>query len=98
MAGLSADEARIFRITHIDNVPWILDHGIHCTKSKVQDPNFIPIGKQEVIDKRRNHPVEIDPFGTLGDYVPFYFTPWSIMMYYIKTGYGGVTKRPNKDI
>ena len=40
----------------------------------------------------------IPPGGTLSDYVPFYFTPFSIMMFNIKTGYGGITKRDNKDI
>jgi hypothetical protein len=35
--------------------------------------------------------------GTLSDYVPFYFTPFSIMMYNIKTGYG-VKQVPNDDI
>jgi len=34
----------------------------------------------------------------LSDYVPFYFTPFSIMMFNIKTGYGGITKRQNRDI
>jgi hypothetical protein len=42
--------------------------------------------------------VKIEPFGTLSDYVPFYFTPKSIMAYNIKTGYNGITKRKNSDI
>ena len=36
--------------------------------------------------------------GTLNDYVPFYFTPFSIMMYNIKTGYGGIKHVPNEKI
>lgn len=40
----------------------------------------------------------LSPGGTLSDYVPFYFTPFSMMMYNIKTGYNGITKRPNRDI
>jgi hypothetical protein len=32
------------------------------------------------------------------DYVPFYFTPFSIMLYNIKTGYGGITRRDNSEI
>jgi hypothetical protein len=36
--------------------------------------------------------------GTLSDYVPFYFTPFSPMLYNIKTGYNGIQKRPNPDI
>ncbi len=98
MAGLNAEEARIFRITHIDNVPWILKHGLHCKSSKVQDSNFVPIGLRELIDKRATRRVQIEPGGFLSDYVPFYFTPWSIMMYNIKTGYGEVIHRPNHEI
>lgn len=33
------------------------------------------------------------PGGTLSDYVPFYFTPCSPMLYNIKTGYNGVPKQ-----
>jgi hypothetical protein len=98
MAGLNAKEARIFRITHIDNVPWILRHGLHCKSSSNRDPNFVQIGLAELIRKRVSRAVEVGPGGFLCDYVPFYFTPWSIMMYNIKTGYGGVIKRPNREI
>jgi hypothetical protein len=63
MLSLNPERARLFRITHVANVPWILDHsGLHC------------------------------------DYVPFYFTPFSIMLYNIKTGHGGITRRENRDI
>jgi hypothetical protein len=98
MAKLGPELARIFRITHIDNVPWILKHGLHCQNSSTKDPKFIPIGMAELIDKRKRRRVDMSPGGTLADYVPFYFTPFSIMMYHIKTGYGGVTKRPNGEI
>lgn len=51
-----------------------------------------------MIEKRSRRAVSIPPGGTLSDYVPFYFTPFSIMMYNIKTGYGGIARRENKDI
>lgn len=98
MAALGPENAHIFRITHRDNLPWILDHGLHCQNSAVQDPNFVPIGMENLIEKRQHRGVEIGPGGTLADYVPFYFTPWSIMMYNIKTGYNGVIKRANEEI
>ena len=34
----------------------------------------------------------------MSDYVPFYFTPRSIMLLNIHTGYGGVTRRANDEI
>jgi hypothetical protein len=30
MSNLNAEKAFIFRIVHRDNVPWMLDHGLHC--------------------------------------------------------------------
>jgi hypothetical protein len=98
MATLGPDAARIFRITHVDNVPWILRHGLHCKSSEVADPNFVPIGMPELIEKRTTRDVPIEPGGTLGDYVPFYFTPASVMLLNIKTGFNGVIKRPNAEI
>lgn len=32
------------------------------------------------------------------DYVPFYFTPWSPMLYNIQTGWGGVVQRSAEEI
>ena len=52
----------------------------------------------DLIEKRATHPVPIGSGGSLADYVPFYFTPWSVMMLNIKTGFSGVIKRPNSDI
>lgn len=98
MPPLGPEQGYIFRITHIRNVPWILDHGLHCRNSDVVDPNFIPIGLPELIDRRTNHPIPIAPGGVLGDYVPFYFTPHSMMLYNINTGYNGVIRRANSDI
>jgi hypothetical protein len=94
---LNPARARIFRITHRDNVPWILDHGLHAPNGQVLDPNFRNIGNLDLIDKRSLRLVKIGPGGTLSDYVPFYFTPFSIMMYNIHTGYN-VKQVPNEEI
>jgi hypothetical protein len=98
MAALGPEAAHVFRITHVRNIPWILDHGLHCQSSNVVDPNFVPIGMPDLIEKRATRPVPLAPGGCLGDFVPFYFTPWSIMMYNIKTGYNNVIQRPNAEI
>ena len=44
MSSLSPQKALIFRITHIENVPWILANGLHCRSSGVLDPNYRDIG------------------------------------------------------
>jgi len=94
---LTADANRIFRITHAQNVPWILQHGIHCRNSGVIDTNFVAIGDPDLIAKRCGHVVHAPPGGTLADYVPFYFTSHSKMFYNIHTG-RGVPKHDNRDI
>ena len=95
---LNPDKARIFRITHRNNVPWILDNGLHCRNSGVVDPNFVTIGNPELVEKRRHRDVPILTGGPLDNYIPFYFTPYSPMMLNIKTGYRGIQQRRNEDI
>ena len=97
-SNLNAQKALIWRIVHRDNLPWILDNGVHCRNSATQAPNYVNIGNEELIDKRAHRVVPVGPGGTLSDYVPFYFTPFSPMMYNIKTGYGGIRKRSNEEI
>ncbi|HWG38312.1 MAG TPA: DUF4433 domain-containing protein [Terriglobales bacterium] len=85
---LNPDKGLIFRIVRKENVGWILQNGIHAQNSGLRDPNFLPIGNPGLISKRSYRSVPIGPGGVLSDYVPFYFTPYSIMLYNIVTGHG----------
>lgn len=96
--NLNPEKALIWRIVHRNNLPWILRNGLHCGNSDVQAPDWVNIGNPELIDKRANHPVPLPPGGFLNDYVPFYFTPFSPMIYNIHTGRGGIQQRPNEEI
>lgn len=95
--SLNPKKALIWRIVHRDNLPWILDNGLHCANSGVLSPNYVNIGNPDLIDKRRHRPVPIAPGGTLADYVPFYFTPFSVMMKNIHSGWS-VQQRRNEEI
>lgn len=95
--SLNPEKALIWRIIHHDNLSWILDNGLHCATSTVQSPQYVNIGNDELIAKRAVRPVPIEPKGMLADYVPFYFTPFSVMMKNIHSGWG-VQQRPNADI
>jgi ssDNA thymidine ADP-ribosyltransferase, DarT len=94
---LTRESAWIFRIVHRDNVPCLLTHGIHCQKLKTCDCTYKCIGNPELIAKREPRPVPIPPGGSLSDYVPFYFTPYSPMLYNIRTGHN-VPSVPNEEI
>ncbi|MDB5804859.1 MAG: hypothetical protein JWN73_2181 [Betaproteobacteria bacterium] len=96
--SINAEKALIWRIVHRDNIEWILDNGLHCRNSTLKDSKYVEIGNPELIDKRASRIVQIAPGGTLSDYVPFYFTPFSPMMLNIKTGYGGIRRRNNDEI
>lgn len=95
---LNPEKALIFRITHRDNIPWVLANGLHCRNSGVFDHNYVEIGSPDLIQKRHSHPVRHAMGGTLGDYVPFYFTPFSPMLLNIKTGWNGIRQRSNDEI
>ncbi|ALI99152.1 type II toxin-antitoxin system toxin DNA ADP-ribosyl transferase DarT [Rufibacter tibetensis] len=89
----------LFRIIHIDNLEYILRYGIFNRYHPNADPNYINIGDSNLIEQRNNHQVGISPpGGELGEYIPFYFGPLSPMLYNIKTGHRGITKRPQTDI
>ncbi len=96
--SLNPEKALIWRILHRANLPWVLQSGIHCGNSSIRSPNWVSIGNAELIDKRAVRPVPVHPGGTLGDYVPFYFTPFSVMLRNIHTGWNGIKQVPNADI
>ena len=96
--SLNPQKALIWRIIHCDNLPWVLENGLYCGSSSIKAESWVNIGNLELIEKRANHPVPLAPNGYLGDYVPFYFTPFSPMLYNIHTGRGGITQRTNEEI
>ena len=78
-----------FRITHIDNIPYIENTGFVLANSLLASASYKPIGDKNVIDKRKTTIDGID----LTQYIPFYFGPRSIMLYVIQHGYNGVEKQ-----
>lgn len=98
MSVRTAEQPLVFRITHLSSVPWILANGLHSRTSSVRDPLYVEIGNPDLIDKRRRRPVPVPPGGTLSDYVPFSFAPYSPMLSHIKAGWNGVTRRPISEI
>jgi hypothetical protein len=92
---LNPEKALIWRILHRENIDWVLENGLHAGNSGVKAPRWVSIGNQELIDKRASHAFL---GGLLGDYVPFYFTPFSPMLLNIVTGRNGVRQLPQEDI
>lgn len=94
----------VFRIEHIHNLEYILRHGMFTRAHAHVNPDHVFIGHAQLTEDRHEWPViPIDSqnsreYGTLGQYVPFYFGPRSPMLYVIQNGYNGVPKRHARDI
>ena len=94
---ISRERALLFRITHIQNLPWLLRNGLHVASGR-RNPDFVPIGNPDLIGSRKRRAVPIPPGGILDDYVPFYFTPYSPMLLNILTGWGDLQSRNREEI
>jgi len=79
----------IFHITHIRNLPGILNNGGLWCDRVVSQRNLahVSIAHQHIKDRRAQKNVPISPHGVVADYVPFYFAPRSPMLYSIAHGY-----------
>lgn len=96
--NLNPEKALIWRILHRSNLAWVFEHGVHCGNTVVRSPQWVSIGNSELISKRAAWPVPLPPGGVLNDYVPFYFTPFSVMLRNIHTGWNGIKQVRNEDI
>lgn len=78
----------IYHITHINNLPLILNSGGLVAKHRLrqQQINYIDIAYEGIQDRRARIPVPCGAGGVLHDYVPFYFAPRSPMLCAIHNG------------
>jgi hypothetical protein len=84
---INAERKYCYRIYNIENLAYLLEVGL-CTKNHSNaSKHFSSVGNPDIIGTRDTTSVRIDGYGNLGDYVPFYFTPRSVMLYNIITGY-----------
>ncbi len=79
----------IYRMTHIENIPHIINYGITHKTSINSNKNFKPIGDSSLISTRDTFLMPNGDF--LGEYIPFYIGLRTPMLYVIQKGYNGVT-------
>jgi len=78
----------IYRMTHIENIPHIMENGITHRDSDNSNKNYKPIGDNSLIGTRDHY---LMPNGDLlGEYIPFYLGFRTPMLYVIQKGYNGV--------
>ena len=95
----------LYRMTHVDNIPHILEYGITHRNSPKANKNYISIGDSSLIDNRvsterniTNGSEEIIETIKIGDFIPFYFGFRTPMLYVIQNGFNGVIKREPNEI
>lgn len=75
-------------MTHLENMPHILQNGITHITSPYNNAQYKSIGDSGLINNRANFDL---PNGKkLGTYIPFYFWGRMPMLYVIQNGYNGV--------
>jgi hypothetical protein len=90
------DPIHLFRIVHIENLEHILKNGLWTQTSKDANPNYVPIGDRSIIRDRKE--LMTSDGSPLSDFIPFYFSAKSPMLYVIQKGYNHVTKRAPSEI
>jgi hypothetical protein len=95
---MNLDKIWLFRIVHINNVEYLLHNGISTQQDPQSNSDYVNIGDTTLINQRMDYPINLEGYGNLGDYVPFYFGPLSPMLLNIKTGYRGIKQLPQSEI
>jgi len=86
----------LYRMTHIENIPHVVQHGITHSSSPNANRAFVPIGDNSLIATRSGFVLKNKKL--LGEYIPFYFGVRMPMLYVIQKGYNQVTATPVSDI
>lgn len=83
--GLPPKQPKIYHITHVDNLPGIIDDGAILSDREMSSRGgpAAAIGMSTIKERRLSLEVHCHPGDMAGDYVPFYFCPRSIMLYMI---------------
>lgn len=96
MKMMTIDNIYLYRMTHIENVPHILQYGIVHRSSPNRNPNYVSIGDKSLIVYRTDKSVSVGNASiVLGDYIPFYFGLRMPMLYVIQHG-GNFVERARK--
>lgn len=78
------ENPKIFHIVHVDHLASIVHDGglfSDAVMSQRADDFGTKIGMQHIKERRMQAPVGGPAGGMVGEYVPFYFCPRSIMLY-----------------
>jgi hypothetical protein len=87
MSGMPAQPS-IYHITHVDNLPSIVAQGGLLSDAAMAQGRgpAAAVGMDRIKERRMSLLVPCHPGTCVGEYVPFYFCPRSIMLYVLHRG------------
>jgi hypothetical protein len=85
---MSPRTPKIYHITHLENLPQIVDNALWSDAERIRRGLDCTIVGMSEIKRRRLEELEVDchPGTKVGEYVPFYFCPRSIMLFLLHKG------------
>lgn len=95
--AIDVEDLWVYRIIQIQNLESDLMMGLYSKNAAPSNPKRIVIGSKEIIIERDRRPVKCHQPSVVNDYVPFYFSVRTPMLYNIITEYG-VDRQNQKDI
>jgi hypothetical protein len=79
---------KVYHITHVDNLEPIVRERVLLSDATIiaRGGPTAGIGMSKIKQRRLTLPARCNPGSRVGDYVPFYFCPRSVMLYVIHCG------------
>lgn len=74
---------KIYHITHVENIASIVETGGLLSDAKMVERGGpdVPVGMDDIKARRMRQTVKCHPPDKVGEYVPFFFCPRSVMLY-----------------
>ncbi len=93
---LEFNKIYLYRMIHIDNIPHIVANGITHYLSPNRNKDYQNIGDNSLINRRSE--IVLDDNTKLSDYIPFYFSYRTPMLFVIWKGFNNVKDIKQEDI
>jgi ssDNA thymidine ADP-ribosyltransferase, DarT len=94
---IDIEKLYVYRIMAITNLADIIKNGLYCKNGCPKNDRYITIANKEIIEQRDERRVTCYPATVVNDFVPFYFSIRTPMLYNIHTNQG-VESYPQKNI
>jgi hypothetical protein len=86
--SIEVNNVWLYRIIPLENLENNLKNGLFSKRFAPPGNSYISLGNQDIISRRETTPVKCFPGTVVNDYIPFYFSLKTPMLYNIIKGHG----------